>query len=228
MGFGILFLGYLITYVGSMTPVYAFTQIFGVLVMLYALSKLARHNTNFTVTFGITLAYLVQSVYTVVGYFMAWEDAGVLRAIEQYTGIAIVFLFHVGLMLAIRDIAVFTSLPKLKTRAIRNIITTVAYCLLTVLPHLGLITNATVAQYVTIASYLLGIIWLVLNAALIFSCYLWICLEGEENMDKSPLNIPFLNTVNAAMNRSIDKLAERRAEKNREYIDVKKNRKNKK
>ena len=56
---------------------------------------------------------------------------------------------------------------------------------------------------------------------------MWICLEGEENMDKSPLNIPFLNTINDAMNRGMDKIAERRAERNQEYINAKKNKKKK-
>jgi hypothetical protein len=56
---------------------------------------------------------------------------------------------------------------------------------------------------------------------------MWICLEGDENMEKSPLNIPFLNTINDAMNRGIDKMAERRVEKNRDYIETRNNKKRK-
>ena len=227
MGFGILFLGYLITFIGAMTPVYAFTQIFGVLIMLYALSKLARHNTNFTITFWIAIGYLAASVYSMVGYFMQWKETDLLWQIDRYLGMAIVFLLHLFLLLAIRDISVSTGLPKLKARAMTNAITTAVYVLITVLPYFGLITDPTVVQYLRLASLLLGVLWLILNAALIFSCYMWICLEGDENMEKSPLNIPFLNTINDAMNRGIDKMAERRAEKNRDYIETRNNKKKK-
>lgn len=227
MGFGILFLGYLVTFIGAMTPVYAFTQLFGVLILLYALSKLARHNKYFMITFGITLAYLAQSVFTLVGYFIAREEGSTFALIESYTLAAVVLAFHLFLMLAIRDIAIFTSLPKLMTRAIRNVITMGIYCILLLIQRTNFLTNEIALQYVGLASVLLGVIWLILNAALIFSCYMWICLEGEENMDKSPLNIPFLNTINDAMNRGMDKIAERRAERNQEYINAKKNRKKK-
>ena len=228
MGFGILFLGYLITYIGSMTPVYAFTQLFGVLVMLYALSKLARHNKFFASTLGVAGLYFAQSVYTLVGYFSAWEQGSTLYQIEKYSSAIVVFVFHLCLLLAIREIAIFTSLPKLQSRAIRNMIATAIYCILTVLLHLGVFPEGPTLQYASLASLLLGFLWLILNAALIFSCYMWICLEGEENMDKSPLNIPFLNTINDAMNRSVEKMGERRAEKNREYVNLKNSKKKKK
>ncbi|MBO5110189.1 MAG: hypothetical protein J6D21_05655 [Clostridia bacterium] len=224
MGFGVLFLGYLITYVGSITPVYAFTQFFGVLIMLYGLSKLARHNKYFATTFGVSVAYLAQSVYTVIGYFSVWETGSLLYQIEQYSRELVVFVFHLFLLLAIREIADFTSLPKLKSRAVVNLITTALFCILNVLLHAGAMPES-VLSYAFLLSLLLRIFWVILNAALVFSCYMWICLEGEENMDKSPLNIPFLNTINDAMNHGLDKLAERRAEKNREYINTKKKKK---
>ena len=227
MGFGILFLGYLITFIGAMTPIYAFTQFFGVLVLLYALSKLARHNKYFKGTFFLALVFLAQSIYTLVGYFVSWPKESAFAIAESYSLVIIVLVLHVFLMLAIRDIAIFTSLPKLRTRAVRNIITTGIYCILFALPRTNLISNTTFLQYLGLATVLFGIIWLILNAALIFSCYMWICLEGEENMDKSPLNVPFLNTINDAMNRGLDKIAERRAEKDREYIRTKKNQKKK-
>ena len=226
MGFGLLFLGYLITFVGAMTPVYAFTQVFGVLLMVYALSKLSIHNRWFKITLCAGLLYVLQSFYTLLVYVMGWGTDSVHGLTVQYSNAILVFTFHALLLVSIRRIAMDTELPKLKIRAVSNMITTAVYCVLTVLPRFGWISNETVVQYVALASVLLGVLWLILNASLIFSCYMWICFEGEENMEKSPINIPFLNTINDAMNRGIDKMAQRRAEKDRDYINTK-NRKKK-
>lgn len=219
MGFGILFLGYLITYIGSLTPIYAYLQVVGVLIMLYALTRLFRHNKNFSITFYIGLLYFAQSVMTLVFSFFNPDENSVLYQIEKYSSAGIVLIFHLFLLLAIRDIAVSTSLPKLRSRAIRNLIMSFVYYGLTLLLPMGLITDQILLQYASLTAVILGFLWLIFNAALIFSCYMWICLEGEENMERSPINIPFINAANDFMNQGLDKMKARREEKNKEYMD---------
>ena len=59
MGFGILLIGYFVTFAFSISSYYFFADIIGILIMLYAFSKLSRFNLYFVDAMVPGLVYLV-------------------------------------------------------------------------------------------------------------------------------------------------------------------------
>ena len=59
MGFGILLIGYFVTFAFSVSSYYFFADIIGILIMLYAFSKLSRYNRYFVDAMVPALGFLV-------------------------------------------------------------------------------------------------------------------------------------------------------------------------
>ena len=196
MGFGILFLGYVCTYLFSMTPFGIVTDILGNLVLLYALRQLGQYNRFFR--FGMYAAgalALCASVNAAVTVFSV--ESGVLTACVGAAKVLGVGVFHAALLRGVGKIAADTELPKLQKRASRNLSLTLVYIALSLFLMLPF-PDAVAAElnlYVALPVFALGLLWLALNAVLLFSCYMWICLEGDEDMAPRESKFPLVNRI---------------------------------
>jgi hypothetical protein len=199
MGFGLLFIGYLLAFAFSVANVYMFFDVVGSLIMAYALMKLSPHAKFFKAAAALAagLAALGVALF-IIG--LAAPDAEALLDVMSYVKAAAVLAFHVLLMLGIKDIAGYTELPAIGRKALRNLIIGCIYIALSVvIPFTG-----DGAQYFYLPVLLYGYVWIIMNAALIYSCYMRICLEGDEDMEPKPSKYKIVNDIREKLDKAED------------------------
>jgi len=200
MGFGILFCGYLITYLLSLNPYAALTRLIGYAVMLVALTKLRRHNRWFGYSqlsvIPLTALAMADTAMDFAARIMGERTpetlAVVSGALEGFMTL-LVLLFHACLMLAVYTIATDTELPQLGRSARNGLVLTAAYAVLNGLWVLPVDLGQSYSLTLSVILFFLQLIWTVFNLVLIFRCYMWICLEGDEDMAQKPSRFAFVN-----------------------------------
>ncbi len=217
MGFGILFIGYLI---GTNTLVYpGFTKIFSYLVMLLAMTKLAPYNRSLksafytlipTAVFGF--GYLLLEI---AGFFslISGEGKELLFRLTPLICYIFEFAFLFLLLHGLQALAKETEVKKLEVEAFRNRIFTVVYYLLLLAGQFNYGENAAkfLIRY-NIVVLILGLVLVFLNTKLFFGYYMWICLPEDTEMGRRTSSIPFLDRLyKRADEREERRLAERLA-----------------
>ncbi len=198
MGFGILFIGYLI---GANTLVYpGFTKIFAYLAMLLAMTKLAPYNRPLRSAFctliptaAVGLGYLLlelASLFSLLGE----EARSLLFRLVPLASYAFELVFLFLLLRGLQALAKETEVKKLEVEAFRNrIFTTVYYALLIAGQFNYGESSAKFLIRYNIVVLLIGLVIAALNAKLIFSYYMWICLPEDADMGRRTSSIPFLD-----------------------------------
>ena len=213
MGFGLLFIGYLFTYLLSMAGAYGcYPAIIGCLVMLYALTKLLEYEKTFKYAFFGLIPVTVCTVYSVA--VQTFTSLGVrlpailgsqtLEIIMTYSKALFNLVFNVLLLYAISVIAKSTGVERTQKAALRNIVIYGVY-FLTVLLNESLPSDMKFNLYVFWAALALSVLVLVLNGTVIFSCYMRICDEGDEDMARKESRFEFINKINKEFDRREEK-----------------------
>lgn len=213
MGFGLLFIGYMFTLDYSLQKVVfdLLPDVLGYLIMFSAMCKLAPYNKGFgyakvlllplIALGGVTAAFEVAGV---IGYTPGSIIVDIVKTCSMLSKF-FMFAYTVALTMGIRDIARETDLPKVVFRAIRNMAMSslyyVAYIAFDFMPISG-----AKAQMVNAIIYSFGVIVILLNLLLIFSCYMRICLEGDEDMPAKPSRFAIINRMNAKIDKALDKM----------------------
>lgn len=221
MGFGLLFIGYIATYLLFMAGGYGcYPEIIGCLVMLYALTKLIEYEPKFKYAFFSVIAVTVCVAYNVVSEIalmlgitsLGFFGAGIAATLFMYAKAIANLVFHVTLLLAVAKITKDTGVEKTYKASVRNLI---IYAIFFVLETIGtfLPSNSAASLYVFYAVMLLWVSWLVLDCIVIFSCYMRICDENDKEMAAKPSAFKFVNKIREEFDRR-----EKKAEQtSREY-----------
>lgn len=199
MGFGYLFLGYFFILNLPLRGFDILPDIVGCLLMLAAFRRLTKYcpdnrhlkNANLVLMLYALMSALLL-VYQAVGLFVEIPESFVGLI---YTPFSIVYslvigAYHLFMLLGIHSLAGQVGLDKLAARSVRMLTLTAVYYLFELLSYCGVLEYiagltgqpAVVLSYVNLALYLLGVLWMLLIWALIFTCYMRICLEGDEDM----------------------------------------------
>ena len=184
MGFGYLFVGYLfffnVAYAGL-------TDVIGVLLMLIGLSTLSKYAKGFRSALSVAIPLLVISLFS---FSVAVCDLLSLSFIPDELSVFATILSHVLkcatlwlVLTGVREISHETGIPVLEARALRNRLLTPIYYLLAILTESSSVFGAAF-PYFAAARMLFGLILTFLCAKCFFECYIWICLEGDENMEQ--------------------------------------------
>lgn len=213
MGFGLLFIGYIFTIDYSLQSVTfdLLPDIIGYLFMFSAMCKLAPYNKGFGYSKllllplialgGVTLAFEIAGV-------SGYTPSSVILDIVNMCGMLskfFMFAYTVALTVGVRDIARETDLKNLSFRAIRNMAISVFYYLAYIAVDLMPIGEAE-ARFVNLIVYAFGFIVILLNLVLIFSCYMRICVEGDEDMPAKPSRFAIINRMNSKIDKALDKM----------------------
>jgi len=190
MGFGTLFLGYLFIFSFTYKGFDILPDVIGFLIIYFGLKKLSEYGYGFNnlkkymyILFPSSLITFTLQILTLIGFNIKF-----MTEIWNCIYIPLMLVFNLMLLLSIRNIASDLDLKVLRVRALRNLIITVVYyglILFFSLPFtfikstVALLTEKYAMGLVT---YVLGYVWLFLNVLLIFSCYMYICKEGDEDM----------------------------------------------
>lgn len=193
MGFGWMFIGYTLLlrvnldFLGfpfDITP-----DILGFLLMTHGFTVASKYCECFRLTRILGIVGIPAS-----GMVLLLDALSALKviALSEMTASVISYIylffllgFTLSLLFSLYRIADQTGLDRLKKRAVRCAIYTVVLFwaenwLFDVLGFFGV--DMAGSNVPAIVRIFLGALYIFLNAALIFSCYMWICLEGDEEM----------------------------------------------
>lgn len=192
MGFAWMFLGYILL-LGTNFEILGVTlditpDVVGFLLLSHGFSVASRYCDCFKIskimgTVGVPLSFLYLIAELSYSMELVPLSGGWLTAINY--GYAIFKLaFSLCLLYSLYLISAQTGVEKLRKKSIRLAIYTAFFFfaehfLPSFLPHFGIVLDASKTAGLQM---LLNICCIVINATLIFGCYMWICLEGDEDM----------------------------------------------
>ena len=206
MGFGILFIGYFITFVGAISgasslPVAPFTYLFGTAIIFFALIKgLVYQNKLFLSS--TVVAVLLELVSIVVLILNFTSQNAKIYTIFVSIQISLAFLMHILLLFAIYFIAKEVGLSKIQARAIVNLV-------VSVLALVFMVLSTVLFEPLNQRFFLVGLtacmLFIIFTLAIIFKCYANICYEGDENMQKETTGVAIFDYLNSVLNKVINK-----------------------
>lgn len=234
MGFGILFIGYILTFVMSLVSVGYLVELVGALLMIYAFTKLSEYNSNFKYTFFASIPLVITALAVTVinltglsGYDLS--DHIVTKLVIPNCKIVFNFIFHAMLFYAVSEIAKETECRRIRTAAYRNLIIYSLYFILQIFVQMPFVLNdLNVFRVVGIFGNALWILWLLLDGILIFSCYMHICDSEDMQMSAKPSRFSVINKLRQDFDEKEQRAREADYLYKQERAERRKNRKNKK
>lgn len=204
--------------------------------MLRAATKLSPYGKSFrtvkTLLWGMLAVGAGWLAFSVISVFGVFEEVWVARVdyVLEFISVAYHLFFNYTLFTGIERLAEETEIPVLVSRAKRQRSMTFGFDLIYLL-FLGV---SVLRVFMVIAVPILSLLWIVItciNASVIYSCYMWICIEGEEEIGRKRSRFAIVNKISDFLDRFEDKIAQKRGEeeneKLRRKIDASKNKKRK-
>ena len=201
MGFGLLFIGYffLLFFPLASLDVLPNLSVIGCLLMFSGIRRLIHYCADCRGFVYAKYALIVLSALAIacLGLDIAELDAalsdGIAKNFAKPLAVAsevTIGVFSILLMLGIHKLATDVKLPKISAGAVRHITALSVFVLLTLISGIGgiLAPDTTSTQLITLLNtsdffaFILEYICLIWNLAFIYSCYMRICLEGDEDM----------------------------------------------
>lgn len=192
MGFGWMYIGVLF-----LEGVAFFPDVIGYLLILLGVKNASKHCEFFKNTEKMCYVGIVVSLFKLFYKLMDRMNIGLFGEIGGIVFgalyIAFTIAFYIVLFSAVSKIADFTGLPKLKSTALADMLLVTLF--LSVSEILNLLISFSVSAIESYSSLvagtalLLSLLSTLLSAILVFQCYMRICLEGDEDMEKRKNNI---------------------------------------
>lgn len=226
MGFGYLFIGYLFSF--NFLPFYhVYTDVFGALFMMLGLSSLQAYaksfKTAFYVSFPLALVGLISFTGRLGGLLSLFSYTAEVATVLATATHIIKGIFLWFVLSGIAEISAQTEIPVLRLKALRNRIFTLVFYVCGVLLETNIFSHVSVfLRYFMLFYMLFGIIYTFLNAKIFFESYIWICLEGDENMERKESRFGFINRLNAFSDRMEQKTLLRKEKERQEKEALKK------
>lgn len=189
MGLGLLFIGYVLLSLFTYAPTFFITDFVGAFIMHEALMKLRRHAEKFK--YAIMSVYALFVVVTVQCIYYALHYIGIIEALDQTVNTVIeigrlvtMLVYTVTMLLALEQLSRSVGDNKLADRCRRNM----WYYVISFVLSLSLSFNFDFLEgYISAFSalaFLIKLLCAILVPAVVYSSYMWICLEGDHDMNK--------------------------------------------
>lgn len=233
MGFGTLFIGYLISINTIAAP--GFTKILAYLVMLMATVRLSPFNRHLKKAHNV----LLPTVFVGVGYLFVeagalfslfptdLEESLILFSSLLTAVFELVFLIH--LLRGLQELAVETDVKILEIAAFRNRIFTFCYYTLYLIDAAFALSTTEYSAglvrflgYYAFAVLLIGFVVMLMNAKLFYNFYMWICLPEDIAMERKPSRFALINKIRTYFDGVEERQLERRRERDAAYQKSKK------
>ena len=241
MGFGYLFIGYLITFVLYLSVqalgLGGLALLLGYATMMLGLHELTKYQREFSLAKWLCIPLMVMAVYRALVDFstlLLWDVAFLKSPIS--TGVdwgqfVLMIFFQFVMLYAIRVIAGEVGLGNLSTKALRNGVFVGFYAILYLLTNLVYAQNAETRKYFVFSLMLAQAVSIFFNLLLLLGCTKNICAQDQDDTPKRS-RFEFLNKINDAYDRNQQKSIDRAketgaafAEKRRQKREERKNRK---
>lgn len=232
MGFGLLFTGYFMTYLMSVSYGGYFIRFAGYSLMLYSFTKLSKYNTSFKLPLFSAISMLfvtAADIYANVGQFLynslIIESFSLPQNFAQTLGSIddiLTFVFHACLLYAIRAIAKETEEASLSYAAVRNFVFICVYEVLCLVSYLPLDFVDEYKRAFSLPIFLLYFGWIILDLVLIFKCYAKICDEEDIDMPLKKSRFAFVNKFREEAARREQKAADESVEYAKQKLEKRK------
>lgn len=234
MGFGLLFLGYLLSSLMSLNSYGYIFALLGYYVIFCALQKLYDYKHSFSyVLFPLFIMAILRILELIISLS---EKTGLNlslvsilnKALSSSTISTLIvissFIFSILLFLSIKEIALDVELPEIARSSNLNIILKIVYIVLylvaSLLPAAFNINTGILMPVLLI----LELVCHFLALSLIYKCFFKICAPEDVDMPVKPSKFKFINTIRAKREEKAEEL--RKA--NEEFLSRKKSDPNKK
>ena len=216
MGYGLVLIGYALTFFTSLTLYGWLFRLLGYTVMAYGFFKLKDYFPSYKLSVFALLALVLTGICE-AGAEMAsllgfGGDMTLFKTVVYYTRDVLVLIFHIFFLLSTYIAFGVVGMNEKKLSAVTDLCAVVIGYVLYLLAALGVI-EAGISVFVQL-------IWSVMVFVLIFGCYMRICPEGDENMPRRESKIPFINKFAEALEKRENEAIERTR---REIEEKKKN-----
>lgn len=204
MGFGLLFIGYIFTFIGALAlPISQYTYVIGTGIILYSLKKLILENKMFVAS---AIFSGVLEIFSIVVIFLnLFQPQNNLNDVFSTVQMIMSIILNALLLLSIFIISKEVGATKIQSKSIVNMVVTSIALVFIILSVI--LPDANARSRCLLVGYIAMIVYTVFTSMTVFSCYASICYEGDENMEKETGNKPFdfLNKIlNKAMNKNKD------------------------
>lgn len=231
MGFGILFLSYFLAFFVPLS----YLHIIGYAGMAWALSKLKDYRPAFLkalwwlIPLGICCLYhILASVLSLLPSLGLGEVQlpfvnEMVTAVVSMIESALILCFHFVFMRQLRAFAAELELSDIAKRSDWGLWLVSIQCTTYIMALILELTGFSLPLF-SIIALLLQFVWAIFNLYHLFTCYMYICPEGDEDMERKPSRFGFVNEFREKM----DERDRRAREKEAAYEQQKKNKKKRK
>lgn len=228
MGFGTLFIGYFLLL--NLTY-YGFTDVIAASVMLLGLYKLSGVNKYFKAAAISSGALLVFSLgelgVAVYEMFIGAINSPALVSVMCIVRCLIIGALTVLMLKGIEDVSREVDIENLPAKASRlTVATVVTYALWIILEAPLSFIDDYVLAVLSLVTILATLALIIINLTLIYTCYMKICMPGDEDITRGkPSRFAFVNEYRAKKAEREEELARERAERMKKRLDGKKGKK---
>ncbi len=190
MGFGLLFIGYLFFFSFPYKETLNIPpDLLGFIISYMGIRTLAEYGCGwenlkryFSVIFPASVFNLILQILNLSGILLD------MREFWAYVYEALMIVYNLLLLVAIHNIAKDTEVKSIQAKAKRNTVLMLIYYTVMLIVSLpvpqikNIYGHLEVNYSFTLVLFIFNYLWHFLNLALVFSCYMWICKEGDEEM----------------------------------------------
>ena len=205
MGFGLLILGYFLTFAFTISQAYFFADVVGALILLYAFTKLSEYNLHFrsAAAAGVVFTLLALTSGVLLSMHML-DNEGVTDILLDAAKSVSALVMHIFLFLGTRGIAQGAGCDGLAERTTRNMVMTSAYYVLYFVILIASPFLPELVSYVSFLTYLYFLVCLVFNLLLFHSCFGMLYPAEGDPMENRRSRIPLLNKLSDAFDKLDD------------------------
>lgn len=203
MGYGLVLIGYALTFFTSLTLYGWLFRLLGYAAMAYGLFKLKDYFPFYKLSLFSVLALFLTGIGEAGAeiFSLLGKDAELFKTVVFYTRDVLVLVFHVLFLIATYIAYGVVGMTEKKVNAVTDICAVVLGYVFYILAALKIV-EGSVAIFVQL-------IWTVMVFFLIFGCYMRICPEGDESMPRRESKIPFINKFSEALEKREAEAVER-------------------
>ena len=220
MGFGILFIGYMLVALGVFVPFGFIMRLGGYALMAIAFLKLREFGKAFIYPLIISVIMTIYGIYCAI--YQGAEKLSIplpeifesAEGVMLWIGLAGTIALNLSIAYSTYRIASDVDLSKPKNAAVRNAVIVSLFGILAALWLSPVGNNDFYKKYFGLPMILLLLISMALYLVMIFSCYMYICPEGDEDMPRHESKFDFVNK----MRNESDRRTEQAVRETEEYV----------
>ena len=205
MGYGLVLIGYALTFFTSLTLYGWLFRLLGYIAMAYGFIKLKDYFPSYQLSIFALLALILtglcEAATEVLPFLGVGGDLTAFKTVVYYTRDALVLVFHIFFLIATYIAFGVVGMNEKRLSAVTDLCAVLVGYLLYLLAALGII-EANI-------SFFVQLIWSFMVFVLIFGCYMRICPEGDESMPRRESKIPFINKFAEALEKREQEAIER-------------------